>query len=263
MSDFTISSPQPTRILSCNDLSVRVYQEQTDLAQDAAFLAQNYLQSILKQQPIARVILATGNSQIQFLEAITIAKKLDWSRIVCFHLDEYLGISANHPASFRYYLQQKVARQVPLREFHYLQGDALQPLEECNRYSKLLRQQPLDLCLLGIGENGHLAFNEPTVADFADSQTVKLVKLELETRQQQIDSGYFARLEIVPQYAYTLTIPTICSAKKILCLAPGKQKAKIVSEMLKGSIDTNCPASILRRQKQATLFLDRYSASYP
>lgn len=260
MSDFTISSTQPTRIVSCNDLSIRVYQEYTDLAQDAAFLAQNYLQSILKQQSIARVVLATGNSQIKFLEAITNAKELDWSRIVCFHLDEYLGIKANHPASFRYYLQQKVAQQVPAREFHYLQGDAPQPLEECTRYSKLLQQQPLDLCILGIGENGHLAFNEPTVADFADSQTVKLVKLEVETRQQQVDSGYFARLEIVPQYAYTLTIPTICSAQKILCLAPGQHKAKIVSKMLQGSIDTNCPASILRRQKQATLFLDRYSA---
>ena len=258
--DFTISS-RPKRITSFNDLSVRIYEEEKELAQDAARLAQNYLQSLLQQQEIATVVLATGNSQIQFLEAITTAKELDWSRIIFFHLDEYLGISQEHPASFRYYLQQKVEKKIPLREFHYLQGDALQPLEECNRYSKLLQQQSIDLCLLGVGYNGHLAFNEPTVADFADSQLVKIVKLEPITRQQQINSSSFANLANVPQYAYTLTIPAICSAKQIFCLASGQQKAAIVRKMLHGSIDIDCPASILRKQQQATLFLDFHSAS--
>ena len=258
--DFTISS-QPKRIDSFDDLSVRVYEEDGELAQDAAQLAQNYLQSLLQQQEIARVVLATGNSQIKFLEAITTTQELDWSRIIFFHLDEYLGISQEHPASFRYYLHQKVEQKIPLLEFYYLQGDALQPLEECSRYSQLLQQQSIDLCLLGVGHNGHLAFNEPTVADFADSQLVKIVKLEPITRQQQINSSSFANLDNVPQYAYTLTIPAICSAKQIFCLASGQQKAAIVSKMLHGSINVDCPASILRKQQQATLFLDLHSAS--
>lgn len=258
--DFTISL-QPQRIDYFDDLSVRIYQDDSDLAQDAATIAQTYLQSLLQQQEIVRVILATGNSQLQFLENITGAKELDWSRIVFFHLDEYLGIQANHPGSFHYYLQQKVEQKIPVGKFYYLQGDALQPLEECNRYSRLLQQNSLDLCLLGIGDNGHLAFNEPTVADFVDAQTVKIVQLTQATRQQQVDGSSFANLETVPQYAYTLTIPTICSAQKILCLAPGKHKAEVVNQMLQGSINVDCPASILRKQKQATLFLDRDSAS--
>ncbi|MDJ0631897.1 MAG: glucosamine-6-phosphate deaminase [Xenococcaceae cyanobacterium MO_188.B29] len=257
--DFTISS-QPKRIVF-DDLSVRVYAEERDLAQDAAKLAQNYLQSLLQQQEIARVVLATGNSQIKFLEAITTSQELDWSRITFFHLDEYLGITADHPASFRYYLQQKVEQKIPLREFHYLQGDALQPIEECRRYSQLLQQKAIDLCLLGLGDNGHLAFNEPTVADFADSELVKIVKLEPITRQQQVYSNSFANLANVPQYAYTLTVPAICSAKQIFCLASGEHKAEVVSNMLQGSITTDYPASILRKQKQATLFLDQNSAS--
>lgn len=257
--DFTISS-QPQCIVF-DDLSVRIYAEERDLAPHAAKLAQNYLQSLLQQQEIARVVLATGNSQIKFLEAITASQELDWSRITFFHLDEYLGITADHPASFRYYLQQKVEQKIPLREFHYLQGDALQPIEECRRYSQLLQQKAIDLCLLGLGDNGHLAFNEPTVADFTDSELVKIVKLEPITRQQQVHSDSFANLANVPQYAYTLTVPAICSAKQIFCLASGKHKAEVVSNMLRGSITTNCPASILRKQKQATLFLDQSSAS--
>ena len=257
--DFTISS-QPKRIASFDDLSVRVYEEDRELAQDAARLAQDCLQSLLQQQEIARVVLATGNSQIKFLEILTTVKELDWSRVIFFHLDEYLGISEEHPASFRYYLRHKVEQKIPSCKFYYLQGDALQPLEECYRYSKLLQQKPIDLCLLGVGENGHLAFNEPTVADFVDSQTVKIVKLEPITRQQQVDGGYFSSLETVPQYAYTLTIPTICSANKILCLVSGKHKAEVVKTMLHSPINVECPASILRRQK-AILFLDRHSAS--
>lgn len=258
--DFTISLQSP-HITRYDDLSVRIYQEDRELARDAARLAHSYLHSLLQKQELVRIILATGNSQIQFLEAITNIQELDWSRIIFFHLDEYLGISPEHPGSFRYYLQQKVAAKIPLREFYYLQGDALQPLEECDRYSKLLKQGSIDLCLLGLGHNGHLAFNEPTVANFDDSWLVKLVKLEDSTRQQQVDGNYFAHWEKVPPYAYTLTIPAICSAKQIFCLVPGNHKAKVVKQMLTNSINVDCPASILRKQKQATLFLDRDSAS--
>lgn len=231
------------------------------MACDVAQIAQEYLQDILTKQGSAAVILATGNSQIKFIEALIALGGVDWSRITLFHLDEYLGISADDPASFRRYMRERVENRVNPFQFHYLEGDTLQPLDECDRYARLLQAQPIDLCCLGLGENGHLAFNEPSVANFEDSHKVKLVKLDLHNRQQQVHSGHFPNLKAVPHYAFTLTIPMICSAKKILCLAPEKRKGKAVKRMLKGSIGTDCPASVLRTQAQATLFLDADSAS--
>lgn len=250
-----------TQITEVEDLSVRIAHSVDKLTQDAATLAHNYLQSLLKQQETVSIILATGNSQLKFLAMISAFDQLDWSRILLFHLDEYLGIAAQHPGSFRYYLRSKVEQRVQPRIFYYIQGDAPQPLKECERYSNLLQQQSIDLCMLGIGDNGHLAFNEPRVAEFKDSETIKLVKLETKTRQQQVNGGYFPNLEAVPSYAYTLTIPTICKAKKIFCLAGGNHKAEIVKQTLENAIAPDFPATILRTLPQATLFCDRTSFS--
>jgi glucosamine-6-phosphate deaminase len=256
----TFPSSSPSKIFQVDALSVRVYNSCCELAQEAALLAQNYLQSLIAQQGAASVILATGNSQIQFLEALKGFGGVDWSRVTFFHLDEYLGIDADHPASFRRYLRDRVEKWVNPLQFHYIEGDALEPLAECDRYTKLLRAQAIDLCCLGVGENGHLAFNEPSVADFNDPHSVKLVKLDKSTRQHQVEGGDFPHLEAVPQYAFTLTIPMICSAKKILCLAPSERKRHAVYKMLQGTISTKYPASVLRTQAQATLFLDIDSA---
>jgi len=251
----------PVKTFRVDALAVRLYNQEADMAQDAALLAHNYLQNLLAQQSTAAIILATGNSQIKFLEALIALGGINWSQITFFHLDEYLGIDANHSASFRRYLRERVEKRVNPAVFHYIEGDALQPLDECDRYTRLLLAQPIDLCCLGLGENGHLAFNEPSVTSFNDPHQVKLVKLELATRQQQVDGGHFPVLDAVPQYAFTLTLPMICSAKKILCLAPEKRKALAVKEMLLGSSFTSYPASVLRTQAQATLFLDAVSAS--
>lgn len=259
MPDRTLPSLSDSQIIQVDCLSVRIAPSTKELTQDAATLAQDYLQSLLEQQETVSIILATGNSQLKFLDAIASSNKLDWSRIILFHLDEYLGISPEHPGSFRYYLRHKVEQRVKPRLFHYLEGDALQPIGECNRYSQLLQQQTIDLCLLGIGDNGHIAFNEPSVADFNDPYTVKLVQLESATRQQQVNGGYFSDLEAVPSYAYTLTIPTICSAQKIFCLAGGSHKAEVVKQTLKKPITPSFPATILRKQSQAILFCDRES----
>lgn len=253
MPDRTLPS-RTTQITKIGDLSVRIATSSVELTRDVATLAQEYLRSLLEKQETVSIILATGNSQLEFLQAIAQENQLDWSRIILYHLDEYLGISANHPGSFRYYLHHKVEQQVQPRMFHYLAGDAKEPLTECDRYSKLLQKQTIDLCMLGIGDNGHLAFNEPSVADFNDSQVVKLVQLETKTRQQQVNSGYFPDIASVPSYAYTLTIPTICAAKKIFCLAGGSHKREVVQQTLENAIAPSFPATILRILPQATLF---------
>ena len=261
MFDITTSLSTRVKNFQVDDLTIRLCDRSTTLTADAAQIAQTYLSTLLTKQRQATVILATGNSQLKFLEALIALGGVDWSRIVFFHLDEYLGISPQHPASFRYYLHKNVEKKVNAAAFHYIEGDAVEPVAECEVYGQLLRSQPIDLCFLGIGENGHLAFNEPSVASFDETQQIKLVKLESATRQQQVGEGHFANVADVPQYAFTLTIPQICQSRKILCLAPEKRKATAVKNMLQLPISTNCPASILRQQSQAILFLDRDSAS--
>lgn len=251
----------PKENFCVDELLVNVYNSEAEIAQDAAEIVSKYLYSLLLEQETVRVLLATGNSQLKFLDALVAFGGVDWSRVTCFHLDEYLGIGENHAASFRYYLREKVEKRLYPKEFNYIEGDTLQPLGECDRYSQLLQKESIDLCLLGIGENGHLAFNDPSVADFADDYGVKLVKLDEVNRQQQVNTGYFSSIENVPQYAFTVTIPMICQSKKIICLASGKRKAEIIQTMLRGEISTVCPASILRKQSQAMLFLDVESAS--
>ena len=262
MPDRTLPSLPDTQVIQVDNLLVRISNSAEKLTHDAANLAINYLQSLLTHQETVSIVLATGNSQLKFLDKIVSSENLDWSRIILFHLDEYLGIKAKHPGSFRYYLHHKVEQRVEPQIFNYIQGDAPQPLAECDRYSQLLQQQAIDLCLLGIGDNGHLAFNEPNLADFNDSQIIKLVRLENQTRQQQVNGGYFPNLEAVPKYAYTLTIPTICAAKRILCLAGGSHKAEVVKKTLQNAIAPNFPATILRQQSQAILFCDLNSTAY-
>src|SRR6266566_1708568 len=191
------SSPAaaPIKTLQIDALSVLVYRQQADMARDVARITQQYLQEVLSRQPSAAVILATGNSQIQFLESLIALGGVDWSRLTLFHMDEYLGLDATHKASFRRYLRERVEQRVKPRQFHYLEGDTLLPLDECARYTRLLQAQPIDLCCLGIGENGHIAFNDPPVANFQDPHAVKLVKLDSACRQQQVSEGHFPNLE--------------------------------------------------------------------
>ncbi len=251
----------PIKTFAVDALAVRIYASQPEMADDVAHLAQKQLQSTLAAKNSAAMILATGNSQIQFLENLIGLGGVDWSRITLFHMDEYLGIDAGHRASFRRYMREKVESRVKPKHFHYLEGDALLPLEECERYTRLLRAQEIDLCCLGIGENGHLAFNDPPVANFNDPHFVKLVKLDDACKMQQVNEGHFPSLEAVNPYAFTLTIPALCSAKRMFCIAPEKRKAQAAKDALRGPIGTACPASFLRKQSHATLFLDADSAS--
>ena len=251
----------PLRTFQIDDLQVEVYRHEADLVSSLAQTTQSYLNAVVERQGAAAAILASGASQIGLLKQLTTFGELDWGRITLFHLDEYLGISGTHPASFQLFMQELVAQRVAVRQFHYLAGDTLEPMAECDRYYQLLSAQSIDLCFLGIGETGHLAFNDPEVADFNDRYPVKLVKLAAKSRQQQVNTGFFERIEAVPQYALTLTLPTICTARKISCLAMGVRKAGIVKTMLTGEISPHCPASILRKYPTATLYLDEAAAS--
>ncbi len=251
----------PIKTFTVDSLAVQVYARPADLVTAAARDAQQQLQAALSATGTAAAILATGNSQLEFLDALIALGGVDWSRVTLFHMDEYLGIDAQHPASFRRYLRERVETRVRPRAFHYLAGDCLEPLQECARYTQLLKAQPIDLCCLGIGENGHLAFNDPPVANFADPQLVKLVKLDDVCKMQQVKQGHFPSLEAVNPYAFTLTIPALCSARKIICLAPEQRKAQPVKDALQGPVSPRCPASILRQHSQALLLLDAESAS--
>ena len=252
---------QPLKSFVADSARVRVHASQDELVQDAARETQSYLQQTLLAHGRAAAVLATGNSQIKFLGQLVKLGGLDWSKITLFHMDEYLGIPADHPAGFRRYMRERVADLVNPKVFHYLEGDALLPIKECERYSQLLRAQPIDLCCLGVGENGHLAFNDPPVADFNDNRFVKIVKLDDTCKRQQAGEGHFPDPESVPPYALTLTIPALCSAKKMVCIVPEKRKAAAVKAALQGPISTACPASFLRKQAHCTLFLDAESAS--
>jgi len=253
--------PLPTKTFVADSLPVEIYPTQEQMARAAAGTVQTYLCDVLATQRSAAAIMASANSQIKFLETLLALGGVAWSRVTLFHMDEYLGIDANHTASFRRFMRERVERLLKPKMFHYLEGDTLLPLEECERYSQLLQAQPIDLCCLGIGENGHIAFNDPPVANFNDPHKVKLVKLDEACRQQQVGEGHYPNVAAVPQYAFTLTIPMLCSARRMLCIVPEKRKAQAVMDTLRGPIGTACPASILRTQSHCTLFLDGDSAS--
>lgn len=256
-----MTATPPVRTFSANALSVRVYANDGDLGRAAAELVRDGLSESIASRGSAAMILAAANSQVSTLGALVALGGVDWDRVTLFHMDEYLGISPDHPASFRRFLREKVEVRVKPAQFHYIDGDCEQPLLECRRYTDLLAAQEIDVCLLGIGENGHIAFNDPPVADFADPHRVKLVRLDEACRRQQVGEGHFPDMNAVPQYAFTLTIPALCAVKRMVCVVPERRKAAAVRDALQGPIQTGCPASILRRQGHCTLFLDSESSS--
>ena len=207
------------------------------------------------------VVFATGASQLDTLRALVGRSDISWNKITGFHLDEYVGIDVNHPASFRKYLRENLTTRVAMREFLEIDGNASDLDELCRTYTERLRQADPQLCLLGIGENGHLAFNDPGEADFRDPREMKVVKLDSACRQQQTAEGWFPTPEDVPERALTLTIPTLFRIPKLIVTVPGERKAQIVKRALQEPISERCPATILRTHPDATLFLDTESAS--
>ncbi|HPT82386.1 MAG TPA: glucosamine-6-phosphate deaminase [Limnochordia bacterium] len=246
------------RELKVENIKVKIFPTKEELGLAAA---QHAAEVIARLAPgRANVLFATGTSQFPLVEGLK-KQNIDWQRVYGFHLDEYKGISPDHPASFRLWLRERIDQQFKPGAFHYIQGDAPDVEAECQRYAALLKENPIDVGFIGIGENGHIAFNDPPVADFQDKQAVKVVELDEACRKQQLGEGWFPTLDDVPREAVTLTIPTIMSCKTIISVVPEGRKAQAVRDALLGPIEHACPASILRTHPDVTLYLDQESAS--
>jgi glucosamine-6-phosphate deaminase len=242
-------------------LQVEVYPDRGALGRAAAEAVGACLRQLLGRFGRVRVAFAAAPSQEEFLAALVLQPGIAWERVVAFHLDDYVGLPAEAPQRFVHWLAPRLFDRLPFAAVHRIDGTAADPEAEARRYEALLRAQPLHVVCLGIGENGHLAFNDPPVADFADPRLVKVVELDDRCRLQQVHDGAFATLEAVPRRAITLTVPAILGARRIFAVVPAAAKAEAVRAALLGPVATSCPASILRRHAAARLFLDVQSAA--
>lgn len=247
------------RALSYDQLRVRVFDTVTALAAAAADDMAAILRQAIAERGTTAAIFATGNSQLAFYQALEARDDIAWDRVSIFHMDEYLGLSDQHPAGFRHVLQERLVARVRPRAFYGIAGDAVDVAAELERYTELLTAHQPVACVMGIGENGHLAFNDPP-ADFTTSRMLHVVTLVESCRQQQVGEGHFARLEDVPEQAISLTIPALLTPPHVLVIAPEARKAAAVRAALEGPISPDCPASILRTVPHVQLYLDRASA---
>ena len=242
-------------------LKLQIHADERAAGAAAAHAAAETLQQLDQKANGIGVIFATGASQLEMLRALTAMPGLPWRKVRGFHLDEYIGLDEQHPASFRQYLQKNLAQRVRLQEFFAIDGSSSDLDRVRREYVERLRAAAPQLCLLGIGENGHLAFNDPPEANFDDPEAMKVVTLDAECRQQQLAEGWFQRFEDVPERALTVTIPTILKVPKLIVSIPGYRKAQSVRRTLLEPISTACPATILRSHPDVTLFLDQASAA--
>jgi glucosamine-6-phosphate deaminase len=247
--------------LEVGTLKLQIHDSPVAAGEAAAKAAAEMLKQLNQNGNRIGVIFATGASQLDTLRALTAISGLPWEKVHGFHMDEYMGIDEEHPASFRRYLRENLTQRVPMEEFFEIDGSSSDPERIQREYVQRLRAADPQLCLLGIGENGHIAFNDPAEADFDDPDAMKVVTLDAECRQQQVAEGWFPRFEDVPLQALTLTIPTILNVRKLIVSIPGRRKAQSVRRTLVEPISTACPATILRSHPDVTLYLDQESAS--
>ncbi len=247
--------------LKIDHLNVAIYEHRAAMGIAAGKAVANKVKDLLQQQKTVTMIFASAPSQNEFLATLASEEGIDWDRVIALHMDEYIGLPKSAPQWFRRYLEDHIVNLVNPGEVHFLNGDAPSISDECQRYGNLLVKHPVDIVCCGIGENGHLAFNDPPVADFLDSEIVKVVELEEKSKQQQVNDGAFSSVDQIPKTAMTLTIPALLSGRYIYCIVPGPAKAEAVRASLNGPVSTTCPASILKRHFRAMLYLDQDSAS--
>ena len=241
-------------------LKVKIFANREAMGKAAGQAVAKKIKELLNKKQELLMVFGAAPSQNEFLDTLSQSPGIDWRRVIAFHLDEYVGLSDTAPQNFGFFLRKRLFEKVVPGQVHYLSGMTGDSKAECERYAGLFKDRSFDIACIGIGENGHLAFNDPPVADFNDPQPVKVVDLDLTSRQQQVNDGCFNELESVPQKAITLTISTIFRAKFIYCMVPASTKAEAVRKTLKGPISTICPATILRKHGNANLFLDQDSA---
>lgn len=247
--------------MTAGNLKLEIYDTRQSAGESAARAVAQTFKDLDRNGKDISAIFATGASQLAVLEALTAIPGLPWGKIQGFHMDEYVGISDTHPASFRRYMREKLTGRVAMKQFWEIDGNVRDLEAFCQKYAEKLRAAAPRLCLLGIGENGHLAFNDPSEANFNDPADVKVVHLDRICKQQQVEEGWFGNLDEVPDRAITLSIPALFRVPKLIVSVPGTRKARIVRRTLEDPIGTNCPATILRTHPDATLYLDKESAA--
>lgn len=252
---------KPIRCFDKDSLTIRIYDSRALMGQAAALDGAALLRDLLARQQTVRAVFAAAPSQNEFLQALCAQPEIDWARVTAFHMDEYIGLDRAAPQGFGNFLRQRIFDRLPFGQVHYLDGNAADPHQECQRYAALLKQAPIDVVFMGIGENGHIAFNDPPVARFDDPALVKVVALDEVCRNQQVHDGCFSHIDQVPTHALTLTVPALAGARHHLCMVPASTKARAVHDTIEGPVSTACPASILRTCPSAVLYLDRDSAA--
>lgn len=240
-------------------MQIKVLDSKQSLGSAAADLAAAGIRKAIREKGKARIIVATGASQFEFLDALTANRDVDWSKVEMFHLDEYVGLPANHPASFRKYLMERLIHKTGITRYHFLDPDS-GPQKTAERVGQELAVAPVDIAFVGIGENGHLAFNDPP-ADFETSKPYLLVNLDDDCRQQQVNEGWFAQISEVPRAAISMSVRQMMSANEIIAIVPDGRKAQAVRACIEGPVSPSAPASILQTHPNVTLFLDRDSAA--
>lgn len=245
--------------LLAEQLKVLIYKDRITLGRAAAGMAAARIGELLQKQEVVNIIFAAAASQNEFLEAL-VQEDIDWQRVQAFHMDEYTTLPENDRRLFGVFLKDRIFGKVPFGHVYYINGQAADRAAECERYTQLLRKYPVDITFMGIGENSHLAFNDPHVADFNDASLVKIVDLDEACKQQQVNEGCFENTAQMPVDAFTLTIPALLKARYIFCMVPGAAKAAAVQHTLKDEITEQYPSTILRTHPDAVLFLDLQSA---
>jgi glucosamine-6-phosphate deaminase len=250
----------PTKSFKKDNLLVNIYENRESLGRAAAFDVANKIKKLQKEKPEIRMIFGSAPSQNEFFDELVKIEGIEWDKITAFHMDEYIGLDKNAEQLFSKYLVDKFFSKVSLKKVHLIEPFD-DPEKEVKRYEELLREKPIDIVCLGIGENGHIAFNDPPVADFNDPYFVKIVILDDASRRQQVNDGCFPEFNVVPEKAITLTIPALISGKYLSTVVPGIRKADAVHKALTGEVKAACPASILRNHTNAALYLDKDSSS--
>ena len=240
-------------------MEIKIFETKLELGQAAARDAAKIIKQAIEERGAAYVIAATGASQFEFLDALA-QEEIDWTKVVFFHLDEYVGLSESHLASFRRYLKERVVSRIQPKAFHFLDGEADDVREECRRVGDLIGQQTIDVAFVGIGENGHLAFNDPP-ADFDTEEPYIVVTLDEACRQQQVSEGWFKTMAEVPAQAISMSIKQILKSRNILCIVPDQRKADAVRGSVEREVSPTHPASALQQHEHVTMYLDRYSSS--